>query len=94
MSKTETFEKLDRIQELRFNKLYYMPYPSRECVERWDKRYKKMCFNVLESFAKERAVNFHSKANDEPEILNDPIINDFYNILYDDIYSNEPDSLT
>ena len=58
MSKTEAFEKLDRIQELRFNKLYRMPYPSRECVERWDKRYKKMCFNVLESFAKERAIKF------------------------------------
>ena len=40
----------------------------------------------MESFAKERVIDFHSKSNGQPEILKDIDVNAFYSRLYDDIY--------
>lgn len=65
-------------------------YPNTYDTLRNNERiYNLQLFEIMESFAKERSINFHSKANDEPEILKDRDVNTFYSNLYDDIYLDE-----
>ena len=39
---------------------------------------------VIESYAKIRAIEFYSNVSNMPEILDDVTIKDFYNRMYDD----------